>query len=305
MKKIDLTDRDNYFYARGKYEKTFANNLRHGQRLKLHPLLLLLIHIKNKRAGFQIKLLENNSIPTDRPKIFCVTHIGKFDIEVVSEIIKEHYYLLSGDFENIHSTIEEKFLGYNGVIYVREDDKEDRKLSKEKMVNILKNRGNIMYFPEGTWNLSPNLPVVKCSYGIIDVAMKAKAVIVPIAIEQYGKQFLSVIGQNFEVKKYSDDKKIMAIEDLRGNLAGLKWKIWESVQPCIRKDISKDEFESFINERLKEWPNFTLNEFLARVYKPKGIEEPEKVFDFFKSINLKKENAFLAKSQVEYHKRYL
>lgn len=97
----------------------------------------------------------------------------------------------------------------------------------------------------------------------------------------------------------------MAIEDLRGNLAGLKWKIWESVQPCIRKDISKDEFESFINERLKEWPNFTLNEFLARVYKPKGIEEPEKVFDFFKSINLKKENAFLAKSQVEYHKRYL
>ena len=27
MKKIDLTDRDNYFYARGKYEKTFANNL--------------------------------------------------------------------------------------------------------------------------------------------------------------------------------------------------------------------------------------------------------------------------------------
>ena len=44
MKKIDLTDRDNYFYVRGKYEKTFANNLRHGQRLKLHPLLLLLIH---------------------------------------------------------------------------------------------------------------------------------------------------------------------------------------------------------------------------------------------------------------------
>ena len=305
MKKIDLTDRDNYFYARRKYEKTLANNLTHEQRLKLHPLLLLLIHIKNKRAGFQIKLLENNSIPTDRPKIFCITHIGKFDIEVVSEIIGEHYYLLSGDFENIHSTIEEKFLGYNGELYVREDDKEDRKLSKEKMIKILKNKENIMYFPEGTWNLSPNLPVVKCSYGIIDVAMKAKAVIVPIAIEQYGKQFLSVIGQNFEVKKYSDDKKIMAIEDLRGNLAGLKWKIWESVQPCIRKDISKDEFESFINERLKEWPNFTLNKFLARVYKPKGIEEPEKVFDFFKSINLKKENAFLAKSQVEYHKRYL
>ena len=68
--------------------------------MKLHPLLLLLIHIKNKRAGFQIKLLENNSIPTDRPKIFCVTHIGKFDIEVVSEIIKEHYRYRGETIEN-------------------------------------------------------------------------------------------------------------------------------------------------------------------------------------------------------------
>lgn len=68
--------------------------------MKLHPLLLLLIHIKNKRAGFQIKLLENNSIPTDRPKIFCVTHIGKFDIEVVLEIIKEHYRYRGETIEN-------------------------------------------------------------------------------------------------------------------------------------------------------------------------------------------------------------
>ena len=305
MTKLDLTDINNYYYARNKCEKTFVSNLTHEQRLKLHPLLLSLIRLKNKKAGFKINLLENSSVPTDKPKIFCITHIGKFDIEVVSEIIGEHYYLLSGDFENIHSTIEEKFLGFNGVVYVREDDKEDRKKSKEKMIDILKNNGNIMYFPEGTWNLSPNLPVVKCSYGIIDVAMKANAIIVPVAIEQYGKQFISIIGKNFEVDKYSDNDKIVAIEDLRGELASLKWKIWETVQPSIRKDIQKDEFDSFINERLKEWPNFTLNEFLDRVYKPKDIEDAEVVFSFLNSINLNKENAFLAKAKDEYQKRYV
>ena len=135
--------------------------------------------------------------------------------------------------------------------------------------------------------------------------MKANAIIVPVAIEQYGKQFISIIGKNFEVDKYSDNDKIVAIEDLRGELASLKWKIWETVQPSIRKDIQKDEFDSFINERLKEWPNFTLNEFLDRVYKPKDIEDAEVVFSFLNSINLNKENAFLAKAKDEYQKRYV
>lgn len=69
------------------------------------------------------------------------------------------------------------------------------------MIKILKNKGNIMYFPEGTWNLSPNLPVVKCSYGIIDVAMKAKAVIVPIAIQIQRRDNRKWMNQNWKKGK--------------------------------------------------------------------------------------------------------
>lgn len=40
------------------------------------------------------------------------------------------------------------------------------------MVRKLKEGANIMYFLKGTWNLSPNLPVLQIPYGIIETAKK-------------------------------------------------------------------------------------------------------------------------------------
>ena len=305
MEKIYLTDINKYYEVRNKYDQSFLNKLTHKQRVAIHPILLNVIKLRNKGNGFKIHKLDGNIEQTNKPKIFCVTHIGKFDIEVVSEVIGEHYYLLSGDFENIKGTIEETFLALNGVIYLREDDKEDRRRSKDKMVDTLKNGGNLMYFPEGTWNLSPNLPVLQCPYGIIDVAMKADAVIVPIAIEQYGSTFISKVGKNFDVSRYHEDQKILAVDDLRSEMATLKWDIWESVLPLERCKLDKNEFELFINERLKEWPNFTLEEFYERVFKPKNITSEKDAFSHLKEIDLDTDNAFLAKFKNEYEKKYV
>lgn len=305
MKKQDLTDLKTYYEARNKYDKSFVSNLSHQKRLSIHPLLLNIIKLKNKMSGFDINVLYDNSVSTDNPKIFCITHMGKFDIEVTSEIIKEHYYLLSGDYENMKGTVEEKFLGLNGVVYVREDDKDDRKRSKDKMVSILKNGGNLMYFPEGTWNLSPNLPVLQCPYGIIDVAMKSGATIIPVGIEQYGNTFVAAIGENFDVSLYDENQKIEAIGQLRGAMASLKWDIWSSVPPIERATMNPDIFNIYVDQRLSEWPNFTYDEFQERVFKPRGINTEEEVYDFFESLDIDQRNAFLAKEKSAYVKKYV
>lgn len=304
MKKYDLTDLETYYLMRKKYDESFLNNLTHQQRLQLHPLLLAIIKLKNKLAGFDITTIYDKRQPTSRPQIFCITHIGKFDIEVSSEIIGDHYYLLSGDFENMKGTIEEKFLGLNGVVYVREDDREDRKRSKEKMINILKSGGNLMYFPEGTWNLSPNLPVLQCPYGIIEVAMKSGATIIPIGIEQYGKNFIAAVGENFEASKYDENEKLNAISDLRDAMAKLKWDIWESIPDDYRTSMDSEGFSRYIEDRLKEWPNFTFEEFQARVFQPKGISSEKQVYNFLETLEINQDNSFLAKSKEEYTKTY-
>ena len=89
-----------YSRLRNREDKRWYSHLALRQRRKWHPLLLNIYRIKNRLNGFSHEIVSDKHSKTDRPVIFAVTHIGKFDIEVVSEAIKEHYYLLSGDFEH-------------------------------------------------------------------------------------------------------------------------------------------------------------------------------------------------------------
>ena len=173
-----------YYKLRKKDEEKIWNRLSLKQRQKIHWIILNIYRIKNRLGGFNYELINNEREKTDRPIIFAVTHVGKFDIEVVSEAIKDHYYLLSGDYEHIQGIIDSPFLSLNGVFYFNEKVKDDRKLVTEKMINHLNDGGNLMYFIEGTWNLSPNLPMLPCYWGIVNIAKEGNAIIVPIAAEQ-------------------------------------------------------------------------------------------------------------------------
>ena len=51
-------------------------------------------------------------------------------------------------------------------------------------------------------------------------------------------------------------------------------------------------------------PNFGLEEFLDRVFKPKNISLEKDVYEFLNNIELNNSNAFLAKSKQEYIKKY-
>ena len=189
-----------YYELREREEKRWYSKLTLEQRQQLHNIILGIYKAKNRLGGFRCELLKDERIPTDRPIIFAVTHVGKFDIEVVSEAIKDHYYLLSGDYEHIQGIIDAPFLGLNGVFYFNEQVKEDRQLVSQKMIDHLNCGGNLMYFIEGTWNITPNLPMLSCYWGIVDIARSSNAIIIPVAAEQYDKVFKVNIGKNFDMK---------------------------------------------------------------------------------------------------------
>lgn len=289
-----------YKEMREKNDKRFYSKLSLEQRKKLHKLILLIYKIKNKLGGFSFELIKDERSSTDRPIIFAVTHVGKFDIEVISESIKDHYYLLSGDFEHIQGIIDAPFIALNGVIYFNEKDKEDRKSASNRMINHLKQQGNLMYFPEGTWNLSSNLPVLPCYWGIINVARESNAIIIPVAADQYDKHFKINIGKNFDVLKYDNNLsgKANAIKDLRDEMATLKWEIWET-ERVSRNEIKSDEWEKYIEDRLKEWPYFNENYIKDLIFKPKNVVESNEVYDFFEKMIPNEKNAFLYNKRLK------
>lgn len=284
-----------YYELRRKEENRFFNKLSLKTRKRIHKIILFTYTIKNHLGGHTYEVISDKRIKSDRPIIFAITHVGKFDIEVVSEAIKDHYYLLSGDYEHLQGSIDAIFLALNGVFYFNEKVKTDRLEVVNKMISHLKSGGNLMYFPEGTWNLSPNLPVLPCYWGIVEIAQKSDAIIVPIAAEQYGKHFKVNIGQNFDMNIFGNGakEKSRAICELRDILATLKFEIWESEEQIKRREIIGDEWKRYVEKRFSEWTGFDEDYIEALIYRPKDVTSPYEAFSCFKNLIPKKENAFL------------
>ena len=169
------------------------------------------------------------------------------------------------------------------------------------MIDHLQQNGNLMYFIEGTWNLSPNLPMLPCYWGIVDIAKKGNAIIIPVAAEQYGKKFVINIGKNFDMKLYGDtlEEKSIAINTLRDVLATLKWEIWDSMPQIDRKQIIGNEWNEYIEQRYSEWPYFNDEYIADLIYKPKGIITSEEVYAPVKKLVPNRKNAFLFDKRIK------
>lgn len=315
-----------YFELRQKEDKRFANKFSLKQKQKLHSILLILYKLVNRLNGLSYEIINDRREKTNKPIIFTVTHIGKFDIQIVTEAIKEHYYLLSGDYEHIQGSFDAPFLALNGVLYFNENVKLDRKSVSEKMIKLLKSGGNIMYFPEGCWNLSPNIPVLPLFWGIIDVARYGGAYIIPIAVEQYDKHFKINIGDLFDVNDYQDNQqgKANAIIDLRNIMAAIKYEIWET-ESIVKRNSMQDDY--WLKNVIKRFDEFQLipkksAERFARMesdfsdsdnayykynmhfvekmtFKPKAVVWYKDVFEHLGKIEPRLENAFLFNKRLK------
>lgn len=300
LKKLEAEFYDLYYKLRDADAKKWWSKLSLEQRQKIHFLILGIYKLKNRLGGFSYTLINDKRTETNKPIIFAITHVGKYDIEVVSEAIRTHYYLLSGDYEHIQGIIDAPFLGLNGVFYFNEKDKADRKRVSLDMINHLQNDGNLMYFIEGTWNMSPNLPMLPCYWGIVDIAIKGNATIVPVAAEQYDKHFVINIGENFDMSKYDCTTigKSNGIDSLRDTLATLKWEIWEYMPMAKRSELVGDEWDKYKEERYKEWPYFNDEYIDGLVFKPKNVITNKEAFAHVKKLTPNRNNAFLFDKRI-------
>lgn len=240
------------------FHRKWISKIALSTKKKLHRLLMLLFKAKTLFSGFSWEIVSDRHTQTKKPVIYAITHIGKFDIEISAVALKEQCTILTSDFERLGGTFEGFFLALNGVLYFNHLDKDERKNISLQMIDILKSGGNIMYFPEGTWNMTPNLPMLPCYWGIIDVAQKGGADIVPVAIEQYGKHFKINIGANIRFKECNSlQEKTECITALRDTMATLKWEIWESEQKFDINTIPTGYWMNYQKSRFREWPYMT------------------------------------------------
>ncbi len=280
LRKMTMDEIKEYYLALRKYE--YENNvpLKNIEiRKKIHKLLLLLIKIDRILSKEKLLVIADRRVESDKPKIYACTHIGGNDIQRAFEAIREHAYLFLGDPKEAYIDFTGVILNLNGSICLETDNKEDRSIAYHRSVELLKKGGNLLIFPEGAWNLTPNLPALKLFPGVVRMANETGADIIPIAIEQYDNTFYVNIGENIKNDSIINTEVSETNKRLRDIMATLKWEIWEIFGTVPRDTFPEDYDKTFIKTIIDRCDyDFSLEEMLDDVFKDKMIISPEEAY---------------------------
>lgn len=248
--------------------------------------------------NFEIEVFNKEKLNVEGPVIYSVNHSNCHDVPTISEISDEHFFLLAG-VQRLRLVDKIAFF-LLGRVYVDRKNKESKQRSKEQMIDLVSKGNNLLIFPEGTWNVTPNKLTLPLNWGIIDIAKATGAVIKPINLEYIKDKCYVNIGDDIIV--LPTDTKEDKIEELKEAMATLKWEILEMQGVFSRTSITEKDFECYSTDRFEEYKNLNV-QYEKDIIRKDSVDE-EEVFEHFRYIELTADNAFLAKSQRSYLDKY-
>lgn len=210
----------------------------------LHPILKRFIK-------FPQNLIELNKMPSVNDKaIYAFNHSCRWDVSIAFFVVKRPVYVLAG--KQRLEFLDWLGIVLNGCVWVDRQDKKSGKDSMKKMEKILLKGNGMVIFPEATWNLTESEPMLPIYWGVIELAKRTSAPIIPIILEYRGNNCYVKYGEAVYVSK-SDDKRKKA-EFLEDSMATIKWDIWGNFEIERRSNVFADVWNIEKERRLKEYP---------------------------------------------------
>lgn len=315
IRRMALDELNLYYRELRKYE--YLNNIDvKGVELrkKTYFLIKMILKIDKLMQLRTVKVIGDKRIRNDKPKIYACTHIGRFDIESAIESIGESAWFIMGDPGETYRNLSGLILRANGVSWFDMGDSPECKFDAHtvhaRQLNILGQGGNELCFPESAWNLDPLIPVGDINPGIVRRAIDKNADIIPVGIEQYRgkhiKHYYVNFGRNMDLTGARVADKYEICEEIRANMAGLKWDIWEQYGHVSRRDLPdtwEEGYEEFIDSVMCDTENgYTIEEINRTKYHYPHVEKvmsPDEVFSYLAGIEIKPDTAFMARDIIE------
>lgn len=196
----------------------------------------------------------------ESPKIIVMNHSNVHDFPIINNALNHHSIILSAK-DNLRG-INGFVINMNGCVPVIRNDKESRKNANEELKNILKQGKDVLVMVEGVWNLTPHIPILPFSWGIIDTAKETNAPILPVILEYEKNECYVNIGSLIDVHNFENKKD--AYIYLRDMMATLRWNLWELFGTFSKDEINQEYFDKLI-------------EHIKSEYKPMDFEEEAKL----------------------------
>lgn len=262
----------------------------------MYPFVLLLT---KTRVKFKIHIETSPSLLPNKQIIFAVNHTNSFDLPIVAKAIYEKLrkrcVVIAGK-QNLWMT-DRLFFFLNGVVWVDRENKNKTAESKEQLIDSIRRGLDIIWFPEGTWNLTDNLIILPMKWGIIDVATATKAQIVPVALEYDRQSMICYVNFGAPITPDKDVNKSDAIRQLRDDMSTLRWELWEKQEQLKHDKIDCEFLRAEIYYALEEYPPFDLDYEQMFIFKPHTSQQ--EAFSHLSDLQLNRNNAFLFNKRLK------
>lgn len=257
-------------------------------RDRLHPLLVALAKSKIK---YDIEPLNDFHALPGKPIIFAGNHSMPYDFPILTKVTKRRSYVFVGR-QNL-PLVDQIFFALNGVIYADRKSKREMVTAKGTLLKYLSLGQSVAWFPEGTWNLTPNLLMLPMKWGIIEVACQANAQIIPLALDYDRSKNLCRVkfGASLAGTDLVDNRN--GIRTLRDVMATLRWEMMEDRSTLPRAKTDPEELKKEVEMAIDEYPTLDWAYECSCIYEPPNYISPDKAFEHFQHLILCKENAFL------------
>ena len=167
------------------------------------------------------------------------------------------------------------------------------KASKDAIVGYLKKGQSVLWFPEGTWNLTDNLLIMPLKWGVIEIAKEADAQIVPAALRYDRTENVCQVKFGQPITDSQLEDKAEAIQNLRDTMATLRWDLLCREEPCRHDDIPKLREDKYC--AVEEYPYYDFDYEQSCVFH--SYNEREDAFEHLRFLKPCRENAFLLRER--------
>ena len=229
----------------------------------LYPILMFLTGTK---VRCKVEVVNPCEPLPGKPIIFAANHSAFEDTPIMLRVTKRRSYIFSGK-QNL-AFIDWVFFALNGAIWVDRKSKTDMAATKDGILEYLRKGQSVLWFPEGTWNLTPSQLVMPMKWGIIDVTRVAGAQIIPAALDYDRDANLCRVKFGAPMADGALENKAEAIRDLRDTMATLRWDLMCGQPVLHREKITPEQLRKEMYRVLDDYPPLNWEYESSCIYDP-------------------------------------
>ena len=239
----------------------------------------------------------------DKPVIWVANHGFKDDILASVLAAKRHLFFLLASLPQFYNTFDGVTAWLNGVILANRKVRASKQTVVPKAVQALHMGSDILIFPEGVWNKSPNALILNLWPGIYRIACETGAAVVPIihnkkdyTIKDRSDPIHTVIDTPVRIDDLSEEAALSLVRDI---LATWHYLMMEAYGKSSRAELLSDSstqaeaWSKHLEARVKTADRYDREIELCADYRQKNIIRPEDVWKAVAEIKVPGRNNVL------------